>query len=64
MGVSRSSKLRRTAAERVVRQLVGMPEYDGQSWEYLIAYEDDIASSDSWADLLAGSVTERMPRLY
>lgn len=41
-----------------------MSEYDGQSWGYLIAYKDDIASSDSWADLLAGSVTERMPRLY
>lgn len=54
---------KKAAAERVVRQLVGMPEYDGQSWGYLIAYEDDIASSDSWADLLAGSVTERMPKL-
>lgn len=55
---------KKAAAERVVRQLVGMPEYDGQSWGYLISYEDDIASSDSWADLLAGSVTERTPRLY
>lgn len=54
---------KRAAAERVVRQLVGMPEYEDQTWGYLIAYEDDIASSDSWADLLAGSVTERMPRL-
>ncbi|SDS32348.1 DEAD/DEAH box helicase [Corynebacterium timonense] len=54
---------KRAAAERVVRQLVGMPEYEDQTWGYLIAYEDDIASSDSWADLVAGSVTERMPRL-
>ncbi|MGV0394430.1 DEAD/DEAH box helicase [Corynebacterium riegelii] len=54
---------KRAAAERVVRQLVGMPEYEGQTWGYLIAYEDDIASSDSWADLVAGSVTERMPKL-
>ncbi|WP_297451345.1 DEAD/DEAH box helicase family protein [uncultured Corynebacterium sp.] len=54
---------KRTAAERVVRQLVGMPEYEDQTWGYLIAYEDDIASSDSWADLVAGSVTERMPKL-
>lgn len=54
---------KRAAAERVVRQLVGMPEYEDQTWGYLIAYEDDIASSDSWADLVAGSVTERMPAL-
>lgn len=54
---------KRAAAERVVRQLVGMPEYEDQTWGYLIAYEDDIASSDSWADLIAGSVTERMPKL-
>lgn len=54
---------KRAAAERVVRQLVGMPGYEDQTWGYLIAYEDDIASSDSWADLVAGSVTERMPRL-
>ena len=54
---------KRAAAERVVRQLVGMPEYEEQTWGYLIAYEDDIASSDSWADLVAGSVTERMPKL-
>lgn len=54
---------KRAAAERVVRQLVGMPEYEDQTWGYLIAYEDDIASSDSWADLVAGSVTERIPNL-
>lgn len=54
---------KRAAAERVVRQLVGMSEYEDQTWGYLIAYEDDIASSDSWADLVAGSVTERMPTL-
>lgn len=54
---------KRAAAERVVRQLVGMPEYEDQTWGYLIAYEDDISSSDSWADLVAGSVTERMPTL-
>lgn len=54
---------KRSAAERVVRQLVGMPEYEDQTWGYLIAYEDDISSSDSWADLVAGSVTERMPKL-
>ena len=54
---------KRAAAERVVRQLVGMPEYEDQTWGYLIAYEDDIATADSWADLVAGSVTERMPKL-
>lgn len=54
---------KRAAAERVVRQLVGMPEYEDQTWGYLIAYEDDIATSDSWADLVVGSMTERMPKL-
>lgn len=54
---------KRAAAERVVRQLVGMPRYEHQTWGYLIAYEDDISSSDSWADLISGSVAERMPEL-
>lgn len=44
---------KRKAAEEVVRYLVTRDEYADQAWGYLIAYEDDVASSDSWADLKA-----------
>lgn len=42
---------KRKAAEALVRKLVVEEEYAGQKWGYLIAYEDDIAKSDSWNDL-------------
>lgn len=42
---------KRKAAEEVVRYLVTQDEYADQAWGYLIAYEDDVASSGSWADL-------------
>ena len=42
---------KRKAAESLVRRLVAEEEYAGQKWGYLIAYEDDIAKSDSWNDL-------------
>ena len=44
---------KRAAAEEVVRYLVTLDEYDDQAWGYLIAYEDDVASSDTWSDLKA-----------
>lgn len=44
---------KRKAAEALVRQLAAEPEYAGQAWGYLIAYEDDIARADSWDDLKA-----------
>jgi len=44
---------KRSAAEEVVRYLVTMDEYEDQTWGYLIAYEDDVASSDTWSDLKA-----------
>lgn len=44
---------KRKAAEEVVRYLVTRDEYADQAWGYLIAYEDDVASSGSWADLKA-----------
>lgn len=44
---------KRKAAESVVNKLIAHPDFRGQKWGYLIAYEDDIASSDSWDDLKA-----------
>ena len=42
---------KRKAAEALVRRLVAVEDYADQKWGYLIAYEDDIAKSDSWNDL-------------
>ena len=42
---------KRKAAESLVRRLITVEEYVDQKWGYLIAYEDDIAKSDSWDDL-------------
>jgi type III restriction enzyme len=42
---------KRKAAEALVRRLVTVEEYLNQKWGYLIAYEDDIAKSDTWDDL-------------
>ena len=37
--------------KKLVRRLVTVKEYVDQKWGYLIAYEDDIAKSDTWDDL-------------
>jgi len=50
---------KKDAAEKAIRLLAGKPDYVGQSWGYLIAFEDDIATADSLADLLATGATER-----
>lgn len=42
---------KRKAAEAHVRRLIVEDEYVHQKWGYLIAYEDDIAKSDTWDDL-------------
>ncbi|MGQ4574947.1 DEAD/DEAH box helicase [Dermabacteraceae bacterium P7006] len=42
---------KRKAAEAVVNKLIAHPDFRGQKWGYLIAYEDDVATSDSWDDL-------------
>lgn len=42
---------KRRAAEGVVHRLLGVEGFADQRWGYLIAYEDDIARSDSWDDL-------------
>lgn len=46
---------KRRAAEEIVNRLIGIEEFADQHWGYLIAYEDDIASSDSWEDLKSKS---------
>ena len=46
---------KRRAAEEIVNRLIGIEEFADQHWGYLIAYEDDIASSDSWDDLKSKS---------
>lgn len=43
---------KRKAAESLVRRLIAVEEYANQKWGYLIAYEDDIAKSDTWNDLM------------
>ena len=42
---------KRKAAETLVRRLAIDPDFVGQTWGYLIAYEDDIKKADSWDDL-------------
>lgn len=42
---------KKKAAEAVVVRLLGQPDFKGQKWGYLVAYEDDVQSSDSWNDL-------------
>ena len=51
---------KRKATERVLRSLIVEPEYDGQSWAYLIAFEADIKKADSFKDLIAAGGVERM----
>ncbi len=48
-------QLKRRAAEALLPQLLVEDDFEGQRWGYLIAYEDDIKSSDSWDDLKAKS---------
>ncbi|CAM3630154.1 restriction endonuclease [Micrococcus flavus] len=48
-------QLKREAAQRIVRELIGMEEFMDQRWGYLIAYEGEIARADAWKDLLSAS---------
>lgn len=48
-----SVQAKRRAAEAVVHRLLGEDAYLDQRWGYLIAYERDIATSDSWDELKA-----------
>lgn len=42
---------KRAAARVLVRELLGEEDFVGQRWGYVIAYESDIRSSESWEDL-------------
>lgn len=42
---------KKKAAEAVIIRLLGQPDFKGQKWGYLIAYENDVQSSDSWDEL-------------
>lgn len=44
-------QLKRAAAERVVRRLLGEAAFAGTRWGYLIAYEDTARDSRSWRHL-------------
>ncbi|OIR42719.1 DEAD/DEAH box helicase [Corynebacterium sp. NML130628] len=42
---------KRAAARVLVRELLGEDGFENQKWGYVIAYESDIKSSESWEDL-------------
>jgi type III restriction enzyme len=46
---------KRTAAEETIRLLLGHPDFTGQKWGYVIAYESDVARAESWEDLRAAA---------
>ncbi|OZD53576.1 DEAD/DEAH box helicase [Rhodococcus sp. 06-1460-1B] len=52
-----SVQAKRIATEELVRELLGHDDFVGQRWGYFIAYEDDIAASESWTDLKHRSAT-------
>lgn len=42
---------KKRATEELVKKLLGDQRFTGTRWGYFIAYEDDIAASDSWTEL-------------
>lgn len=42
---------KKKAAESVIVRLLSQPDFEGQKWGYLIAYENDVQSSESWDEL-------------
>lgn len=42
---------KRDAAVDLINELVSEPGFEDDAWGYLIAYEGDVRSSDSWVDL-------------
>lgn len=42
---------KREAAVDLVNELISTPGFEDTSWGYLIAYESDVKSTDSWEDL-------------
>jgi len=57
-----SVQAKRAAAQRSVRELIGVDAFADQRWGYLIAYEGEIARADSWKDLVASSAPVVTPR--
>lgn len=53
---------KRKAAVSLVNKLISEPKFGGTSWGYLIAYETDVKTTDSWSalkDIAAPTVTQR-----
>lgn len=53
---------KRKAAVSLVNKLISEPNFEGISWGYLIAYETDVKTPDSWSDLkdiAAPTVTQK-----
>lgn len=48
-------QLKRAAAEQHVVDLLGVEDFDQQTWGYLIAYESEVERAGSWKDLVASS---------
>ena len=46
---------KRAAAEETIRLLLGHPDFAGQKWGYVIAYESDVARAESWEELRAAT---------
>lgn len=46
-------KRKRSAAEETLNVIIGHPEFRGQEWGYVIAYESDVENAESWTDLLS-----------
>ncbi|AHI23918.1 DEAD/DEAH box helicase [Corynebacterium vitaeruminis] len=44
---------KRSATEKVLRMLVAHPEFIGQAWGYVLAFEGDIKRAESLADLVS-----------
>lgn len=42
---------KKDAAVSLVNELISHPDFDNTAWGYLIAYESDVKSAESWADL-------------
>lgn len=51
---------KRSAAERILRHMEGLPEWEGTRWGYVICYQDDVRRAESWEDLKTFSEASAM----
>lgn len=51
---------KRQAAVRVLREMEGLDDWKNTTWGYLIAYQQDVSSAESWTDLRNWSSPEKM----